>query len=225
MYYYYKVEYKFLSHIKTTNIFEFQFPLFWIFCRLGFCRFVCSILQISIYAWAEENGEGDKIVKYFLFSLRLESDSNQILCKPDQRTEGWQPSMRTRENVQTLENSNPWCSHLVYFCCSPNILTDLVLENHWLVSHFTIPIWNKWFYQISQVISSSLINFSHHQRIFAYWQTRRKSIITPITASAVYKCPSSVIRVVIEDWCIGMSSKKRARSDVSEIPGQWCGGV
>ena len=145
-----------------TNIFKFQFPLFWIFCRLGFCRFVCSILQISIYAWAEENGEGDKIVKYFLFSLRLDSDSNQILWKPDQRTEGWQPVCRTQRMCRHWKNRNPWCSHLVYFSCSPNILTDITLENHWLVSHFTIPIWNKWFYQISQVISSSLINFSYH---------------------------------------------------------------
>ena len=84
-----KVEYKFLSHIQIFSKFNFRCfeysadsdsaDLFVLFCRY---RFMHEQRRME---------RETKLWSIFLFSLRIESDSNQILCKPDQRTEGWQP--------------------------------------------------------------------------------------------------------------------------------------
>ena len=112
---------------NLTDIFRFQFPLFWI----SYYILQTGILQICLFYFADidlcmSRGEWRRgqNVKYFLFSLRSDSDSNQIPLKPDQREWELTESVQSTEKVQ-ISRYNLFKNHNIYFIFCSNIQTEI----------------------------------------------------------------------------------------------------
>ena len=119
-----KVEYKFLSHIVQIfwnfNFLCFEYSADWDSADLFvlFCR----------YRFMHEQRRMEpetKLWSIFVFSLRSDSDSNQILWKPDQRTEGWQTVCGLQKMCRHWKHSDFKCSHFSSFLLLYRLLTDI----------------------------------------------------------------------------------------------------